>query len=70
MKECTEVEKGFAISLFELLKDRKIDDAQNITEDFFDLWSPGSKKDIKSTKSKSAPKSTTKDPQSSLEVFK
>ncbi len=70
MKECTEVEKGFAISLFELLKDRKIDEAQNITEDFFDLWSPGSKKEIKSTKSKSAPKSTTKDPQSSLEVFR
>lgn len=69
MKDYTGAEKGFAISLFELLKDRKIDEAQNITADFFDLWGPG-KKEVRSTKSKSAPKSTTKDSQSSLEVFR
>ncbi len=67
MKDYTEEEKGFAISLFEILKDRKVDEAQKITEDFFDLWRPG-KKEIKSTKS--ATKSTSKDPQSSLEVFR
>lgn len=69
MKGHTEEEKGFAISLFELLKDRKIDEAQNIATDFFDLWDPD-KKEVKRTKSKSTPKSTTKDPQSSLEVFR
>jgi exonuclease SbcD len=69
MRDYTEEEKGFAISLFEILKDKKVDEAQNITEDFFDLWG-SSQKEVKSTKSKSTLQSTSKNPQSSLEVFR
>ncbi|MEE8403546.1 MAG: metallophosphoesterase [Candidatus Hydrothermarchaeaceae archaeon] len=58
-KEYTEEERMFAFSLFDHLKDRKAEEAQNLVDAFFDSWrgkGPGHK-------------SKSRAPQRSLEVF-
>jgi hypothetical protein len=67
MKDYTEEEKRFAFYLFEFLKDRKIDEAQKISQDFFDSW-PLHQTETKIIKSR--PRSTSKTSQSNLGVFK
>jgi DNA repair exonuclease SbcCD nuclease subunit len=69
MEGYTEKEKRFAFYLFELLKERKVEEAQNIANDFFGSWH-SRKKEVKSTKSKSTVKSNSGTSQSSLGVFK
>lgn len=50
MKDYSEKERRFASLLFEKLKDRKIEEAQNITSDFFDSWHVRGKR-VKKSKS-------------------
>jgi DNA repair exonuclease SbcCD nuclease subunit len=60
MKGYAGKEKRFAFYLFEFLRDRKIEEAQDAAADFFDSWHAGGKK---------AKKSKSGTPQGSLEDF-
>ncbi len=53
MKEYSLEEKRFALNIFELLKDRRIEEAQHLAGDFFDLWQGKAKVPMSKTPQKS-----------------
>ena len=67
MKDYTPEERRFAVYLFDFLKARKIDEAQNISDEFFGSWGKP-KKRAKSAKSHEMEK--PQNSQSLLEAFK
>jgi DNA repair exonuclease SbcCD nuclease subunit len=67
MKDYTPEERRFAVYLFDFLKERKIDEAQNISEEFFGSWGRQGEK-AKSAKSRG--KEKPQDSQSLLEAFR